>query len=79
MNMEIGTEAVQFPEKEYINGIFLAVQSAASPVSLNLLALLDLFFQPIPSAVRCIKFGYFTIAKPADLAARGGMQKHQRL
>jgi hypothetical protein len=26
MNVEIGTEAVQFPEKEYINGIFLAVR-----------------------------------------------------
>ncbi len=25
MNVEIGTEAVQLPEKEYINGIFLAV------------------------------------------------------
>jgi hypothetical protein len=25
MNVEIGTEATQFPEKEYINGIFLAV------------------------------------------------------
>jgi hypothetical protein len=25
MNVEIGTEAVQFPEKEYINGIILAV------------------------------------------------------
>jgi hypothetical protein len=24
---EIGTEAVQFPEKEYINGIFVAVHS----------------------------------------------------
>ncbi len=23
--LEIGTEAVQFPEKDYINGIFLAV------------------------------------------------------
>ena len=28
MNVEIGTEAAQFPEKEYINGIFLAVYSA---------------------------------------------------
>jgi hypothetical protein len=28
MNVEIGTEAVQFPEKEYINGIFVAVQGA---------------------------------------------------
>ncbi len=27
MNVEIGTEAMQFPEKEYINGIFLAVWS----------------------------------------------------
>jgi hypothetical protein len=26
MNMEIRTEAMQFPEKEKINGIFLAVQ-----------------------------------------------------
>ncbi len=26
MNVEIGTEVTQFPEKEYINGIFLAVQ-----------------------------------------------------
>jgi hypothetical protein len=25
MNVEIGTEAAQFPEKEYLNGIFLAV------------------------------------------------------
>ncbi len=25
MNVEIGTEATQFPEKEYINGIFLPV------------------------------------------------------
>jgi hypothetical protein len=25
MNVEIGTEAVQFLEKEYINGIFVAV------------------------------------------------------
>ncbi len=26
MIVEIGTEAAQFPEKEYINGIFLAVR-----------------------------------------------------
>jgi hypothetical protein len=26
MNVEIWTEAVQFPEKEYINGIFVAVR-----------------------------------------------------
>ncbi len=27
MNVEIGTEAAQFPEKEYINGIYAAVQT----------------------------------------------------
>ncbi len=28
MNVDIGTEAAQFPEKEYINGIFVAVYQA---------------------------------------------------
>jgi hypothetical protein len=27
MNVEIGTEAAQFPENEYINGIFVAVNN----------------------------------------------------
>jgi hypothetical protein len=27
MNVEIGTKAAQFPEREYINGIFLAVEN----------------------------------------------------
>jgi hypothetical protein len=27
MNVDIGTKATQFPEKKYINGIFLAVQA----------------------------------------------------
>ena len=30
MNVEIGTEAAQFPEKECINGIFLAVHKEGS-------------------------------------------------
>jgi hypothetical protein len=30
MNVEIGTEAALFPEKEYINGIFLAVYKSQS-------------------------------------------------
>jgi hypothetical protein len=28
MNVEIGAEAAQFPDKEYINGIAVAVQKA---------------------------------------------------
>jgi hypothetical protein len=27
MNVEIGTDATKFPEKEYLNGIFVAVHS----------------------------------------------------
>jgi hypothetical protein len=33
MNVEIGTEAVQFPEKEYINGIFLAVHGCSESLA----------------------------------------------
>jgi hypothetical protein len=29
MNVEIGAEAAQFPEKEYINGIAVAVQATS--------------------------------------------------
>jgi len=40
MNVEIGTEAAQFLEKEYINGIFLAVHingsTNTSPFSMTL-------------------------------------------
>ncbi len=31
MNVDIGTETMQFPEKEYINGIFVAVAESLSP------------------------------------------------
>jgi hypothetical protein len=30
MNVEIGAEAAQFPEEEYINGIFVAVYGVTS-------------------------------------------------
>jgi hypothetical protein len=33
MNVEIGTEAAQFPEQEYINGVFLAVRLLEKPLS----------------------------------------------
>ncbi len=34
MNVEIGTEAAQFPEKEYINGIFIAVRYFSRIISM---------------------------------------------
>jgi hypothetical protein len=36
MNVEIGTEAAQFPEMEYINGIFHAVQERRRWMKTNL-------------------------------------------
>jgi hypothetical protein len=36
MNVEIGTEAAQFPEKEYINWIFVAVNKAVNIDALSL-------------------------------------------
>jgi hypothetical protein len=37
MNVEIGTEAAHFPEKEYKNGIFLAVCASLEGVHKSLL------------------------------------------
>jgi hypothetical protein len=37
MNVEIGAEAAQFPEKEYINGIAFAVYSQIGSIPLNIL------------------------------------------
>ncbi len=36
MNVEIGTEAAQFPEKKYINGIFVAVLSGCCSIQYSL-------------------------------------------
>jgi hypothetical protein len=36
MNVKIGTEAAQFPEKEYINGIFVAVRCYGNSLGSNL-------------------------------------------
>jgi hypothetical protein len=36
MNVEIGTKAAQIPEKEYINGIFVAVQDKVFRRQLNI-------------------------------------------
>ncbi len=48
MNVEIGTEAAQFPEKEYINGIFFA------------LCCIWLLNHLVPSTLYQLHFTYFT-------------------
>jgi hypothetical protein len=40
MNVEIGTEAAQFPEKEYINGIFVSVHTDSEPYTIKFFKLL---------------------------------------
>jgi hypothetical protein len=35
MNVEIGAEAALFPEKEYISGIFVAVQSHSPTIHIR--------------------------------------------
>jgi hypothetical protein len=46
MNVEIGTEAAQFPEKEYIKGIFVAVWVTALYFHTQPMLLRLLFEQP---------------------------------
>ncbi len=48
MNVEIKAEAAIFPEKEYINGIAVAVQGARKGASF-----LSKFYLPLPLLVRC--------------------------
>jgi hypothetical protein len=52
MNVEIGTKAAQFPEKEYINGIFVAVH-AMSTLSQQqaIFDLLSTFTRPISALI----------------------------
>ncbi len=47
MNVEIRTEAAQFPEKEYMNGIFVAVHVHARQVPANFLPSLLFVSSPI--------------------------------
>jgi hypothetical protein len=43
MNGEIGTEAAQFPETEYINGIFVAVVSTCLVYTYKLQCIIQCF------------------------------------
>ncbi len=54
-NVEIGTEAAQFPEKEYINGIFVAVRVRIHYLYLSISALLSSsFWRPPPLPPTCL-------------------------
>jgi hypothetical protein len=46
MNVEIGTEAAQFPEKEYINGIFVVVQDGQCAVDICTFTVYALSLRP---------------------------------
>ncbi len=49
MNGEIGTEAAQFPEKERINGIFVAVRADCGNVQTVLLGAIGSYVLVRPS------------------------------
>jgi hypothetical protein len=62
MNVEIGTEAAQFPEKEYINGIFVAVYQTNSVWGLRIHAdvykctsIVQTEYEPLRIYVHCKK------------------------
>jgi hypothetical protein len=58
MNVEIGTEAAQFPEKKYINGIAVAVLFLCTPTFfpflLHFFPVLFILFRTL-----CLELGYF--------------------
>jgi hypothetical protein len=62
MNVEIGTEVAQFPEKEYINWIFVAVQC---PLPRKIIA------GPLTKDDKVIKFySFFSWAKTLQYFSR---------
>jgi hypothetical protein len=64
MNVEIGTEAAQFPEKEYIIGIFVAVQC---PLIRKIMA------GPLTKDEKIIKFySFFSWAKTVPVHFQSG-------
>ncbi len=48
MNVEIGTEAAQFPEKEYKNGIFIEVYPTLDAVRLKSVAIIKSKIGQVP-------------------------------
>jgi hypothetical protein len=63
-NVEIGTEAAQFPEKEYKSGIFLAVQ-IKEPYFCSAVAIVEAFEQR-----KNILYLYFKLSSEYSVAYR---------
>jgi hypothetical protein len=57
MNVEIGTKVAQFPEKEYINGIFVAVHANKSS-----------FCVAVKSSATCLSGGWGDLPIPTSKA-----------
>jgi hypothetical protein len=69
MNVEIGTEAAQIPEKDYINGIFLAVRTKLTKhCKLGVLFFLTLFELKIRNKI--VRKKWRRLSPPPDSAAR---------
>jgi hypothetical protein len=79
MNVEIGAEAAVFPEKEYISGIFVAVQMASrfiTPVDPCLgvnFAQPDIFLLQLASVQMCNDDSYVTLLLCYLLQATGSL------
>jgi hypothetical protein len=58
MNMEIGAEATLFPEKEYINGIAVAVRTAGGKKEPYIILKLRKNHSPVPVSSQKLKITF---------------------
>jgi hypothetical protein len=56
MNVEIGTEAAQIPEKEYINGIFIAMWKAARVIRIRSFFMILVLIRTFPNKLALVEF-----------------------
>jgi hypothetical protein len=70
MNVEIGTEAAQFPDKEYINGIFVGMHVIPSPCVYRANVLLFVYVLPSQRViVPMCYYGHVLLCQPTDSRA----------
>ncbi len=56
MNVEIGNEAAQFPEKKYVNGIFITVWKAARVIRIRSCLMVMVRIRIFPNNLRWLTF-----------------------